>query len=151
MKRVWVYQADRFFNEEEVASIKNDLEAFVSAWTAHGSALDAKAELKENLFLVLQVDEAQAGVTGCSIDKSVHFLKSLGEKYSVDFFDRMKIAFRDKEGEINLVNRVDFEKAIQEGIVDQETIVFNNLVQNSSDYENHWETKFKDSWHSKVF
>ncbi len=151
MNRVWVYQSNRFLTIEETVSIQGDLENFVSAWTAHGSALSAKASIKDNLFLILEVDESQAGVTGCSIDKSVHFLKSLGEKYSLDFFDRMKVSFIANDNTIRLVNRNEFEKLIKSGDVSADTIVFNNLVQNSDELTNSWKLPFKDSWHSKVF
>jgi hypothetical protein len=39
------------------------------------------------------VDERKAGVSGCSTDSSVRFIKSLGEKYKVDFFNRTNLAF----------------------------------------------------------
>lgn len=151
MNKVWVYQADRFLTSEEVINIEKDLIAFVATWTAHGSALAGRASIEENLFLILEVDERQAGVTGCSIDKSVHFLKALGQKYNVDFFDRMKVSYRSSDGQVNLVNRSNFEGLIKDGFVNADTIVFNNLVQNSEELEAKWQIPFKDSWHSKVF
>lgn len=151
MNRVWIYQADRFLASDEVNGISKDLKDFVSTWTAHGSALAGTGSVKENLFVVLEVDESLAGVTGCSIDKSVHFLKSLGQKYTVDFFDRMKISYRSTDGQVHLVNRSNFEQLIKDGDVNANTIVFNNLVQNSEEYNSKWQIPFKDSWHSKVF
>lgn len=151
MNRVWIYQADRFLTASEVQEVEVALRGFVSTWTAHGSALAGKASVKENLFLVLEVDEQQAGVTGCSIDKSVHFLKNLGQQLDVDFFDRMKISFRDETGAVQLLSRSEFEALIQKGQVHADTIVFNNLVQTSDELDSHWEIPFKDSWHSKVF
>lgn len=151
MNKVWVYQADRFFTSDEVNSISSDLLEFVSTWTAHGSALAGSACVKENLFIILEVDESRAGVTGCSIDKSVHFLKSLGQKYNVDFFDRMKVSYRSTDGQVHLVTRSKFEQLIKENQVDEYTIVFNNLVQNLEDFQTNWMIPFKDSWHSKVF
>lgn len=151
MERVWVYQADRFLTDVEVSSIELELASFVESWTAHGSALSALANVIDNLFIVIQVDERQAGVTGCSIDKSVNFLKSLSSKYNVDFFDRMKISYVDSDDKLNLVDRKIFEDLLKEGAVGPETIVFNNLVQNSAELASNWRIPFKDSWHSKVF
>lgn len=151
MNRVWVYQGDRFLTTNEVESINSDLEGFVSSWTAHGSALAGKGLVVDNLFIVIEVDESQAGVTGCSIDKSVHFLQSLGQKYNIDFFNRMKVSFRQNDGKVALVNRSQFEDLIKTGEVNSETIVFNNLIQNSEDLQTNWQIPFKESWHNKVF
>lgn len=151
MNRVWIYQADRFLTELEVKELERDLSDFVSTWTAHGSALAGSAVVKENLFVILEVNEEQAGVTGCSIDKSVHFLKALGHKLNVDFFDRMKISFRAEDQRLYLVSRSEFETLLREGKINQDTMVFNNLVQDSEQLATGWEIPFKDSWHSKVF
>lgn len=151
MNRVWVYQADRFLTASEVSSLTRDLEGFVRSWTAHGSALAGQVKVVDNLFVILEVDERQAGVTGCSIDKSVHFLQSLGQKYNIDFFNRLKVSYRNSKGEVSLVNRNEFEELIRKGEVEGETIVFNNLIQNSEELTSNWQIAFKDSWHSKVF
>lgn len=137
--------------DEETRLISLDVDAFVANWTAHGSELDAKGYIYENLFLILEVNEEQAGVTGCSIDKSVHFLKALGEKYQIDFFNRMNITHRDIAGKIHLSTRTEFEGLIKEGNVGLETIVFNNLIKDNIEFLNSWQIPFKDSWHSKVF
>lgn len=151
MNRVWIYQANRFLTDDEAQSVNAALANFVASWTAHGSALAGTGSLRDKLFLVLEVDEAQAGVTGCSIDKSVHFLKKLGQDLGVDFLDRMKVSFRAEDGQVKLVTRSEFESLIEKRVVTADTIVFNNLIQNSAELATQWEIPFKDSWHSKVF
>lgn len=151
MNRVWIYQADRIFSDEKSKLVESALADFVSSWTAHGSALAAKGTVRENLFIVLEVDEEQAGVTGCSIDKSVHFLKGLGEQLGVDFFNRMKVSFKDDNGNVHLVGRDEFESLVKSGAVHANTLVFNNLVENSRDLITEWIIPFQKSWHSKVF
>lgn len=151
MNRIWIYQADRFLSEQEVEEISVLINEFSAKWTAHGSALAARGEIRHNLFLILEVDEELARVTGCSIDKSVYFLKGLEQRFSVGFFDRMKVAFRDEDGVVQLVNRNDFAVYTSTGKVHAGTIVFNNLIQSSSELVDGWEIPFKDSWHSKVF
>lgn len=151
MNRIWIYQADRFLTEDEVQSVNAALANFVASWTAHGSTLAGTASVRDNLFIILEVNEEQAGVTGCSIDKSVHFLKKLGQDLGIDFFDRMKVSFRAEDREVRLVTRGAFESLIESGAVTADTIVFNNLIQNSSELATQWEIPFRDSWHSKVF
>lgn len=151
MKKIWIYQADRIFSPDESARIMERVGPFISSWTAHGSALEGKGHLKHDLFLILEVDEEQAGVTGCSIDKSVHFIKSLEQEFNVNFFDRLKIAYRDETHAIQLADRSVFEELIKSGIVHSQTIVFNNILTHASELESNWEIPFQDSWHSKVF
>lgn len=151
MKKIWIYQADRFLLESERIQIQERLERFVSSWTAHGSALAGNGYIKYDLFLILEVDEDQAGVTGCSIDKSVHFIKSLEQEFNIGFFDRLKIAYRDAEHLIRLVDRPTFEKLISTKTVHSQTIVFNNMVTDAAELESNWEIPFQTSWHSKVF
>ena len=75
--RVWVYQSTRPFSEKETVVLKSQINGFVSEWTAHSQQLAAAGDVLMNQFIVLAVDEKQAGASGCSIDKSVHFLQSI--------------------------------------------------------------------------
>jgi hypothetical protein len=113
--------------------------------------LAGKAEIKYNLFVVLTVDEEVAQVTGCSIDKSVRILKELEEQLNIGLFNRTLISYRDNENNIQLVSRDVFEALCEEGEVNSDTIVFNNLAQTEADYQSKWEIPLKDSWHATVF
>jgi hypothetical protein len=66
--RVWIYQADRQLSDTETLEIQKSLNNFVNTWTAHNNQLSAAAEVRYNRFLILIVDEEQAGASGCSID-----------------------------------------------------------------------------------
>ncbi len=151
MNKIWIYQADRFLSDEEAERMSILLSDFVATWAAHGSALAGKGYIKHNLFLMLEVDESQAGVTGCSVDSSVRFIKNLEQEFGVNFFDRMKVSFKDSTDTVRLVNREDFEQLIKRGEVTVDTIVFNNLIQQAEELQSNWEVPFKASWHNKVF
>lgn len=151
MNRVWIYQADRFLSEAEVSQIDELAQNFVASWTAHGSALAGKASMVDGLFLVLEVNEEVTGVTGCSIDKSVHFIKSLGEKFNINFFDRMRVAYHDLDGKLKLSSREEFQDLVNSDDFSPDTIVYNNLIQNSEELTTNWKIPFSQSWHSKVF
>src|SRR5690606_27168947 len=94
MKRVWIYQSNRFLQQDEIRKIEQILQEFVTQWTAHGNQLAGSFEIRYDLFIVLMVDEEQAMVTGCSIDKSVHLLKKIEQALGISLFDRLQIAFR---------------------------------------------------------
>lgn len=148
--RVWIYQSDRKFTSVEENQILNKLAAFTNQWKAHGNELLAKAEIRYRFFIILTVDETQAGVTGCSIDSSVRLIKEIENEYHVDLFNRFNIAYR-VDDEVKVQGKEDFETLVNIKQVTPETIVFNNMVQTLADLDAKWEVPFKNSWHSSVF
>jgi hypothetical protein len=148
--RVWVYQSDRKLTDAETLQAQVLLDNFTTGWTAHNNQLLAKAEIRYNRFLILFVDESQAGASGCSIDKSVNFMKQLEQHFGINLFDRFNLAYRDGE-EILSVPRHQFEDLLKAGKINTETIVFNNLAQNITELQTKWEVPFKDSWHIQLF
>jgi len=148
--RVWVYQSDRKFTSVEESEILNKLAAFTNQWKAHGNELLAKAEIRYGFFIILTVDESQAGVTGCSIDSSVRLIKEIEQEYHVDLFNRFNIAYK-VNGEVVVNSKEDFETLVNIKQVTPETIVFNNMVQNLAELDSKWEVPFQNSWHASVF
>lgn len=148
--RVWIYQADKKLTDEVVQQIQQELDKFTTGWTAHNNQLKAKGEVRYNRFLILIVDESQAGASGCSIDKSVHFMQNIGQHFDINLFDRFNLAYRDGE-EILSLPRHAFEDMLKQGKINTETIVYNNMVQNLTELETKWEVPFKNSWHIQLF
>jgi hypothetical protein len=144
--RVWVYQSDREISEENAEFLKSEISKFVNQWTAHNHALKAWGDLIENRFIVLMVDQSQAGASGCSIDKSVAFVKSCEEKAAVNFFDRFNFAYRVGD-KIESADRTEFELLFKNGDLTDETIVFNNLVNSKEEFEEKWQIALGESWH----
>ena len=148
--RIWVYQSNRPFGEEEVAQINQDLQAFLTQWTAHGADLKAGYEIPYNRFLVLGLDQEHAQASGCSIDASVHFMQALEGKYGINLLDRMNVTY--KQGPHVAYKPLDeFRKMAKSRAVSPRTIVFNNLVASKHEYEEHWEVPASESWHSRFF
>jgi hypothetical protein len=148
--RVWIYQADKKLTDEVVQQIQQELDKFTTGWTAHNNQLKAKGEVRYNRFLILIVDESQAGASGCSIDKSVHFMQNIEQHFNINLFDRFNLAYRDGE-EILSLPRHAFEDMLKRGKINTETIVYNNMVQNLTELETKWEVPFKNSWHIQLF
>lgn len=148
--RVWIYQANREFTTNELIQLQQQLQHFTSAWTAHNHQLKATAEIRYNRFIVLIVDETQAGASGCSIDKSVRFMHEIEQAYHINLFDRFDIAYREG-AQVLSANRAQFEQLVQQHHVNEDTIVFNNLVQTLKELNTRWEIPFKESWHQQLF
>ncbi len=146
--RIWIYQSNRNFNEAELEEIQEKMKSFITAWTAHGSQLEAGFEIKYKRFIIIGLDQSSTGASGCSIDASVHFIQELEKKYNVELLDRMNVSF--KQGEyITYKPLKDFKKMAREKAISSNTIVFNNLVTNKSEYLEHWEVPVSESWHSR--
>ncbi|MBC7774345.1 MAG: hypothetical protein H7246_02820 [Phycisphaerae bacterium] len=148
--RVWVYTSNRPLTEEESIFAQRNLDAFCQQWTAHNQALLAKAEVFENQLIVLMVDETQAGASGCSIDKSVHFLEQLGAEIDADFFERMRFAWVDEQGKMQFANRVEFAALVGQGRIGAETLVADTMVQTKGQLAEKWLVPFGKSWHRRL-
>ncbi|MCO4822935.1 MAG: ABC transporter ATPase [Flavobacteriaceae bacterium] len=146
--RIWIYQANRSFSENEQEELKSKLDEFIENWTAHGSDLNGGYEIKYNRFIVIGLDQNINTATGCSIDASVHFIQQLEKDYAVDLMDKMNVSY--KQGEfIAYKTLVDFRKMAKDKAVSKNTIVFNNLVANKAEYIENWEVPAKESWHNR--
>ena len=146
--RVWIYQANRSFSEEELDELRKELDTFVTAWTAHGADLKAGYEIRYKRFLIIALDQSLNSASGCSIDASVHFIQNLEKKYNVELLDKMNVSY--KQGAyIAYKPLVDFKKMARQKAVSPNTIVFNNLVANIGEYLEHWEVPASESWHSR--
>jgi hypothetical protein len=143
--KIWIYQSSREFTNNEAAEINAFGKSFAESWASHGNRLSAHFEIRYNRFLIFAVDEKAAGASGCSIDKSVAFVKQLETKYNVNFFDRMLTAFKSN-GEIVSLPLSEFQDKVKAGEITGQTIVFNNLVSTKEDFETTWETELKNTW-----
>ena len=146
--RIWIYQANRKFSEEESGEIKEALGNFIEEWTSHGRGLQAGFDLRYNRFIIIALDQSAAAASGCSIDASVHFIQSLEQKYGVDLMDKMNVTFRQGD-HVTHKSLSDFKRMAKDKAVSSNTIVFNNLVTNISEYKDHWEVPARESWHSR--
>lgn len=147
--RVWIYQSSRLLTDQEVEEIQVYGDRFIANWAAHGKELQAAFEVFYNRFIVLFADESQVKASGCSIDASVHFIQDIQNAYQLDLFDRLNIAYKTKK-QINTLRMHDFQEALNKGLLTENTIVFNNLVETKEAFENCWEVAIKDSWHAKM-
>lgn len=148
--RIWIYQSNRKFTDEEVERLKPLLETFLVQWTAHGQALEAGFEIKYNRFIVIGLNQENASASGCSIDASVHFIQQLEKELQVDLLDKMNVTYYT--GEFIAFKPLNEFKALAKAkAVSKNTIVFNNLVNTKAEYLDNWEVPASESWHVRFF
>lgn len=146
--KVWVYQASRLLSIAEAFEAEDLIKEFITSWLSHGDAVNAEGHLFFGRFVVLIADESQTQVGGCSTDSSIRFIKMLGEKLGIDFFDRQALAFIVKDT-IQVLPYSQIEYAVENNFLTAETPYFNNLVKTKEELEQQWIIPLKDSWLAK--
>lgn len=148
--KIWIYQSNRKFSDEEFSEIETALQSFINNWSAHGTGLEASYQLKYNRFIILAVNQEVQNATGCSIDSSVQFIQDLEKKYNVDLLDKMNVTFKLGD-HVAHKTLIDFKKMAKDKAVTENTIVFNNLVNSIEEWNDNWEVPAGESWHSRFF
>jgi len=148
--KIWIYQSSRELTDEENTLANRMLQEFVSSWSAHNIPLAAAGEIRFNRFFILAVDENKAGASGCSIDSSVRFMRSIEQQFKIRLFDRMSFAYHNGES-IAVLDKDAFSREIENGNIRNDTIVFNNLVRTRDELELNWKLPMAQSWHAHFF
>ncbi len=146
--RVWIYQSNKPFNQSVLPELKELVDRFAQNWVSHNRQLRAHGDVLHDRFILLAVDEGQADASGCSIDKSVHFLKQLEKELGVDLFDRMTFAWMDDDG-VKAAGSEEFSSLYQAGKITADTLVFDNLVKTKGELEENWLKPLNKSWHRR--
>ncbi len=148
--RVWVYQADRELTPEETGIITETLKASLDTWEAHGKPLTASGKIFEHRFIVIAVDERDELPSGCSIDKSVHWLQEIGQRMNIDFFDR-SLAFIDDNDHVRTIPVPKIRQAIINETIQPSTTIFDNQVATKAQWMNRWKVQASNSWLNRYF
>lgn len=148
--RLWVYQSNRRLSDNEVQLIRQEGARFTDQWAAHGRALRASVTVLHHHFLIIAVDEQYHQASGCSIDSSVGFVRSIesvlmGQGAAVDFFDRTLIAFWI-DNSVKLSPLSEAKQQISAGVIQPDTCLFNHLIATKAELETQWKTRLSDSW-----
>ena len=143
--RVWIYQAHRLFTLQEALTIEGLLESFVRDWQSHGTPVKGYANLFYGQFIVLIADETASGVSGCSTDSSVRLIKQIEQQTGVQLFDRLNLAFYVQQ-KVQLVPLAQLPYALDNGLIQPDTLYFDNTVQTKLELETKWLSPMKDTW-----
>lgn len=144
MQRIWIYALNRKLSAGEKEQLQADMDAFVNRWAAHQKKLAASYEIPYDHFIVLKVNEEQVNASGCSIDDSVRFLKSIEQKYDLSLFDRMQLNYL-KDGEVQTCRLLDIAGLYKQGELHEGTLVFDNTLTEGETWSQKWQVPFGDS------
>jgi hypothetical protein len=143
--RLWIYQSDKPINPVQQDAISEVLTTFTTNWEVHGKPMHGSFEIIQNHFVILAADEDINAASGCSIDDSVRVMRALGERLSLDFFNRSNVAFSEGD-EIRLIPLAALKGMFMDGSLRRESLMFNTLIQAKSQLKNNWLIPASSSW-----
>jgi hypothetical protein len=143
--RVWVYQSVRKLTQDEERTISGALQAFTQQWAAHGQPLKSSFKISYHQFIILAADESYNQASGCSIDDSVHIIKEIDQHYKLNLFDRTKVGFLMDET-VYVIPMNELSKALSESAWNQDSLVFNNVVNIKADLSENWIVPAHKTW-----
>ena len=146
--KIWIYQSNRAFSENEVTEISRNLESFIETWKGHGNDLKAAYQIKYNQFIIIAVDHNYNEISGCSIDESMYLIRQFEQKFAIDLTNKLNISFKDNSN-INVVSLAEFQNFAKQQKITSNTVVFNNTINNKADFKSLWEVTADKSWHKR--
>ena len=144
--KVWVFQSSSEIPELSLENISNDSKDFLDQLNSHGNSLKSSFKLIYNHFLIIAVENIKNEISGCSIDTITRFVKKLEVTYNLTFFDRLIVKYKKNNDDIKSTSLNEFKTICKTKLIDDDIIVFNNLVKNIHELENIWETNIHNSW-----
>ena len=146
--KVWIYQSDRNLSNIDIELIEREVKLFLNNWSSHNKEIESSFEIRYNRFLIIGLNENINSASGCSIDKSLNFIKDLQSLLKVNFLNRLDVAYKTGN-DINSISLSEFQTMIREKKLSKDSIVYNNMISSKQSYINNWETKIENSWHKK--
>ena len=145
--KLWVYPSSRKFYPQEIEELQNELETFISSWKSD-DGFKTSFKVLYNRFIIFTADDSESILNLTDIDKSVAFILSLEQRYSVTLLDKMNVCF--KQGEyVQYKELKEFKKLLKNKAVTGKSIIFDNTISNKGDFEDFWEVPIENSWYNR--
>ena len=146
--RTWVFGSDKPLDESGADALLREVDRFLSQWHAHGAPLTVGRDLRYGRFLTVAVDQSTAGASGCSIDGLFRALKSLEPRLGASMITSGLVFYRDRQGEIQSVDREQFTALGAVGKIQPDTQVFDPTVTTLGEWRARFELQAAQSWHA---
>ncbi len=148
--RVWIYQANRKLNSDEIPTVQDRLKQFCESWNTHGTLMPTSFTILDEQIIVLSVDERNLGASGCSIDSSVRVLSQIENDLNLNLRDQGKVSIKKSEEEIEVLPALGIKSALTQSRITAEKLVINPKLQTKADLNQLW-IPISESWLNKYF
>lgn len=127
-----------------------DIQGFLQKWKSHEKDVVAKAEVLYSHFIKFTIPNIKENnPSGCSLDQLTHFIQFVSKKYDLDFMDRKKLYYSEK----NKVKSLDFHE-LQDYFdtkkISGTTLFFNILIENEESFDKSFQIQFTQSPYFKL-
>jgi hypothetical protein len=148
--RIWIYQSGEPLDDDQVAGIGLSLKKFLQEWRAHGQDLTCSYVILHKQFIVIGVEEQDHRASGCSIDHSVHFIRSLEQKFNIRLVESNMVPFiiHDRVTHIDLR---EIRELVRKKVIRGDTTTFNNAITRKDELSTNWKKAAADTWISRYF
>ena len=148
--RVWIYTSERLLSEKEKNIICVKSERFLESWQSHQLDVRSSFEIKKDRFFIVSVDESYNGVSGCGIDKLLHYVQELEVEFGISLTNKTNIVFEMEEEQL-VIPFAQIKNAISKGIISAEIHYYNTLVSNIGELKTNFKVNVKEGWVKKYF
>lgn len=146
--KVFLYPSNKKFFPELLENIQTKVNNFVSTWS-DTNEIEAGFEIKYQRFIIIVINNSKP-ITTTIIDELVTFIFKLQLDHEIELLDKLNVCF--KQGEyVQYKDVKEFKKLIKNKSVNQNTIVFDNLINTKEELDDSWELPAEDTWYSRMF
>lgn len=142
---VWIYAANRKLLPQEQDLIRGRVGSFMQTWTAHDMPVKSASAILHDVFVVLMADPQASEISGCGIDKSLAFFKSLTAETGIDFFNRMSIELLTSNGLI-ICDKAGAAEMLRAGTIDETTTTFDKTLTQKQAFDERFMIPLSQSW-----
>ena len=146
--KVWIYQANRQIEIDELNDINDAIEFFVEEWQQHGEEIRGFSAVYYRRFIVLMADNL---LNDNTVNSFADTLRALGNYLDIDFFDNTKICYKIGLQDIADFNYDELETLVIKEYLRPDTIIFDNNVSTKVDFDKKWEIKAVESKFNRYF
>lgn len=134
--KVWIYQADRPIEIDELNFINDLIEAFVEQWQLKTQDILGYAAVYYRRFIVIMADVGSIGKE--AIEEPIEMIHYIENELGIDFFQDKAICYKIGLQDIDSFYLEDIERLIDNGTFSKETLIFDNHINIKVDFENKW-------------
>jgi hypothetical protein len=144
--KVWVYVSKTKINADQKMLIKELSKPFLQNWISHGEQVNGLINVIEDCFLLISAEVTNESMCGRAVDANVRFVKDLENKTGLILLDRMTVAYRTKNEEVNVSSFTNVKSQIKEQNSLEFKSIFNPLVSTKREFINSFEEPYETSW-----
>lgn len=148
--KVWVYQSNETFTDEQLNTLQQFADTFLSQWESHNIPVQGSIDVINNRFVRIAAFSNEDSMCGRAQDAQVRLVKELEEVLKVELTNRMLMVFDTNEGD-KVVHLQELPELIGSSQIDASTVFYNNLVSSKGEYLSGWKVPAGQSWLERYF